>query len=69
MLDAIARHLVKTGKLLKPIGENPRKVKHEQKMAERRNYAKMKAEENASAEEQEPEGLEETFLSEPTDEA
>jgi N utilization substance protein B len=36
MLDAIARYLIKEGKLLKPMGENPRKVKMEQKRAEKR---------------------------------
>ncbi len=42
MLDSIARHLIKTGKLLKPMGENPRHVKHEKKMAERRMQEKKK---------------------------
>jgi hypothetical protein len=36
MLDSIARYLIKEGTLLKPMGENPRKVKMEQKRAERR---------------------------------
>ena len=35
MLDSIARYLIKEGMLLKPMGENPRKVKMEQKRAER----------------------------------
>ena len=36
MLDSIARYLIKEGMLLKPMGENPRKVKMEQKRAEKR---------------------------------
>ena len=42
MLDSIARHLITTGKLLKPMDENPRHVKHEKKMAERRMQEKKK---------------------------
>ena len=36
MLDSIARYLIKEGTLLKPMGENPRKVKMEQKRAGKR---------------------------------
>ena len=39
MLDSIARYLIKEGMLLKPMGENPRKVKMEQKRAEKRMAA------------------------------
>ena len=50
MLDSIARYLIKEGMLLKPMGENPRKVKMEQKRAEKR----MAAAQNNEDQQEEP---------------
>ena len=50
MLDSIARYLIKEGMLLKPMGENPRKVKMEQKRAEKR----MAAVQNNEVQQEEP---------------
>ena len=50
MLDSIARYLIKEGMLLKPMGENPRKVKMEQKRAEKR----MAAVQNNEDQQEEP---------------
>ena len=50
MLDSIARYLIKEGMLLKPMGENPRKVKMEQKRAEKR----MAAAQNNEVQQEEP---------------
>lgn len=53
MLDSIARYLIKEGMLLKPMGENPRKVKMEKKRAER--LKEIARESPAPKEEQETE--------------
>ena len=50
MLDSIARYLIKEGMLLKPMGENPRKVKMEQKRAEKR----LAAVQNNEVQQEEP---------------
>lgn len=50
MLDSIARYLIKEGMLLKPMGENPRKVKMEQKRAEKR----MASAQNNEVQQEEP---------------